>query len=147
MKFFSLGPITGWLIFAIFMAIVEILTPVFGFVFFSVAALLATGAAALGLPAAIQYLVFSVSVFLLLWLVRPRFAAKLSGARGVPSRADRLSGARGQVTEAIDPVFGTGRVTVAGDDWAARSPSPIPVGAEVIVRSADGIVLQVEVVP
>ena len=47
------------------------------------------------------------------------------------------------LVEAIDPVVGTGRVNVGGDDWAARSGVPVPAGSEVEVVGADGIVLLV----
>ena len=43
----------------------------------------------------------------------------------------------------IDPVIGTGRITIAGEDWAARSHEAIAVGTKVKVVGADGIVLEV----
>jgi membrane protein implicated in regulation of membrane protease activity len=65
----------------------------------------------------------------------------------VPSRTDKLVGQRGVVTEAIDPVRGTGRVNAGGEDWAARSEAPLPVGAEIVVDGSDGIVLRVSSKP
>jgi len=65
------------------------------------------------------------------------------GAGPVPSRTEKLVGQRGVLTEAIDPIRGTGRVNVGGDDWAARADKPLPAGAEVVVDGADGIVLRV----
>ena len=62
---------------------------------------------------------------------------------GVDSRTERLVGQRAQVTEPIDPVLGTGRVVVAGDDWSARSDRALPSGTEVRIDGHDGIVLQV----
>jgi membrane protein implicated in regulation of membrane protease activity len=62
---------------------------------------------------------------------------------GVPSRTELLIGSRGVVTQAIDTTLGTGRVTVKGEDWAARSPGVVPAGVEVRVIAADGIVLEV----
>jgi membrane protein implicated in regulation of membrane protease activity len=47
------------------------------------------------------------------------------------------------VTQDVEPLLGTGRVTVSGEDWAARSTEPIPAGATVKVVGADGIVLEV----
>jgi membrane protein implicated in regulation of membrane protease activity len=70
------------------------------------------------------------------------------GAAGpVPSRTEKLMGQRGVVTEAIDPVRGTGRVNVGGDDWAATADKVLAVGAEVVVDGADGIVLRVSLRP
>jgi membrane protein implicated in regulation of membrane protease activity len=54
-----------------------------------------------------------------------------------------LIGRAARVTQGIDPVTGSGRVLVAGEDWAASSASPLPAGAAVEVTGADGIVLQV----
>jgi len=65
------------------------------------------------------------------------------GGKGLPSRTDPLIGRHGQVTHDIDPVLGTGRVNVAGEDWAARSAEAIATGTRVRVVAADGIVLEV----
>ena len=132
-----------WVAVGIAAAIIELLTPFFGFIFVTGAALVAGVTAAMHLPFLVQVLVFGVALILFLWLVRPPIAARLAGSRGVPSRMERVTGRHGQVTDAIDPVMGTGRVTVAGEDWAARSRQAIPVGATVVVDGADGIVLQV----
>lgn len=94
------------------------------------------------MPLTLQLVVFVVVLLLSLTLLRPRLLDKL-GAPGVPSRVQALIGKTGSVTEAIDPVIGGGRVTVSGQDWAARSPTPLPVGAIVRVTGADGIVLEV----
>lgn len=129
-----------WLIVALVAGAVEVLVPAFGFVFVSVAALVAAAAAAIGLGWPFQVALFAVTLVLSLVLLRPLFTRKLGG-RGIPSRTEALVGRRGQLIEAVDPVVGTGRVNVGGEDWAARSPVPIPVGAEVLVEGADGIVL------
>ena len=131
-----------WLILALVAGVVEILVPLFGFVFVAVAALVGAGAAAIGLAWPFQVVLFAVTLVLSLVLLRPLFTRKLGG-RGIPSRTEALIGRRGQLIEAVDPVVGTGRVNVGGEDWAARSGMPIPVGAEVVVEGADGIVLVV----
>ena len=71
---------------------------------------------------------------------------KLAG-RGVPSRTETLVGSIAEVTQNIDPVLGTGRVNVGGQDWAARSPTNVPAGAQVRVTGADGILLLVSPIP
>src|SRR5204863_385241 len=65
------------------------------------------------------------------------------GGRGVPSRTEPLIGRQGIVTHDIDPTRGTGRITVGGEDWAARCSEPLPTGTTVRVAGADGIVLEV----
>ena len=88
-------------------------------------------------------LTFAVVVAVSLALLRPRMVGWLGRAPGVPSRTDTLIGKQGQVTQAINPTLGTGRVIVAGEDWAARSTSVVAAGVDVRVVGADGIVLEV----
>jgi membrane protein implicated in regulation of membrane protease activity len=65
------------------------------------------------------------------------------GARGVPTRTAELLGKVGEVSVAIDPVTGGGRVSVSGEDWAARSAQALAPGTRVVVTGADGIQLEV----
>lgn len=132
-----------WLILALVAGIVEVLIPAFVFLFVAVAALLTAAVAWLAFSSTVQVVFFAAVSVLLLLLVRPVLASKRLAAKGVPSRTEALVGKLGHVTEAIDPVRGTGRVNVAGEDWAARSPSPVSVGAQVLVDGSDGIVLLV----
>jgi len=136
-------PTLAWAILAIAAAVVEILTPQFGFIFISAGA----GAGALvntfGGGLAWQLLSFALIVAVSLTLIRPRMLGWLGRAPGVPSRTDTLIGKQAVVTQTIDPTLGTGRVTVAGEDWAARSVSAVAAGMDVRVVGADGIVLEV----
>lgn len=129
-----------WLIAALIAGIVEILVPMFGFIFVSLAAVVAALASALGLAPAWQVVLFAVSLLVFLAVLRP-VARRALQSRGVPSRTEALVGRRAIVIHPIDPVIGAGRVSVGGDDWAARAPASIPAGAEVVVEGADGIVL------
>jgi membrane protein implicated in regulation of membrane protease activity len=132
-----------WVGVAVLAAIVEVATPSFGWIFASGAALCAVLAAALGAPLALQLLLFSLVLVASLVVLRPRMLKKL-GAIGVPTRTAALVGKLGEVSVAIDPVAGTGRVLVDGEDWAARSHSTLSQGARVRVTGADGIQLEVE---
>jgi len=131
-----------WLIAALVAGIVEILVPLFGFIFVSLAAVVAAIAAAAGVAPAGQVVLFAVSLLFFLAVLRP-IAKRTLRARGVPSRTESLVGRRAQVIQPIDPVVGMGRVNVGGDDWAARASVSLPLGAEVVVEGADGIVLLV----
>jgi membrane protein implicated in regulation of membrane protease activity len=51
-----------------------------------------------------------------------------------------LSGRRGQVVKPLDPV---GQVMLDGERWTARSATPVPAGATVVVERVDGITLVV----
>ena len=132
-----------WIGVAIVAAIVEIVVPSFGFIFVSAGALAAAIVAwTLGVTPAIQVVVFAAVVIGSLLLIRPRLVGRL-GARGVPSRTEAMLGRRGRVTEDINPTLGTGRVNVGGEDWKATSDRPIPMGVDIVVKSADSIVLHV----
>jgi membrane-bound serine protease (ClpP class) len=54
---------------------------------------------------------------------------------------DDLVGRTGVAASRIDP---EGQVRVQGEIWKARSGAPVERGADVVVRSVDGLVLDVE---
>jgi membrane protein implicated in regulation of membrane protease activity len=136
-------PTLAWAALAIVAAVVEILSPQFGYIFLSAGAVAGALVAIMGGALGWQILTFAVVVAVSLALLRPRMVGWLGRAPGVPSRTDTLIGKQGQVTEAINPTIGTGRIIVAGEDWAARSTSVVAAGVDVRVVGADGIVLEV----
>src|SRR5262245_4477708 len=136
------NPALIWVGLAILAAIIEVSIPHFGVIFVSVGAMAAAIVSALGYGFPAQVILFIVAMGLSLGLLRPRLIKHLGG-RGVPSRTDTLIGKEGVVTHAIDPGLGGGRVTVAGEDWAARAATPVPIGTKIRVQAADGIVLEV----
>lgn len=131
-----------WIVVAIVAAIVEISIPHFGLIFVSVAAVAAALVSALGWALVPQIAIFTVVLILSFALLRPTLMRRLHGP-GVPGRTEALIGRDGVVTEPIDPVSGTGRVNVGGQDWAARSPASVAAGTVIKVIGADGIVLEV----
>ena len=135
-------PALVWVALAILAAIIEVSIPHFGVIFVSVGAIAGAITSALGYGLTAQVIVFIVAMGLSLGLLRPQLVKQL-GARGVPSRTDTLIGKEGVVTHELDPRLGGGRVIVAGEDWAARAASPLPVGTRIRVLRADGIVLEV----
>ena len=136
------SPALIWVAIAIVAAIIEVSIPHFGVIFVSVGAVAAALVSALGYDITVQILVFVIALGLSIGVLRPRLVKQLGG-RGVPSRTDTLMGREGMVTHEIEPSLGTGRVTVAGQDWAARAASPLPIGTRIRVVGADGIVLEV----
>ena len=131
-----------WLGIALLAAILEVSVPHFGCAFISVGAVAAAGAAFLGFGIPAQIGTFVVVLTVSIVALRARLLDRVGG-RGLPSRTDPLIGRHGQVTHDIDPVLGTGRVNVAGEDWAARSSEAIATGTRVRIVRADGIVLEV----
>ena len=136
-----------WLVVALIAGIVEVIVPALVFLFVALAAVLAVGVAALGASVTAQIVCFAAASLGSLLLLRPIFLSKRIAGKGVPSRTESVTGKLGHVTEAIDPVRGTGRVNVGGEDWAARAPVAMPAGSQVRVDSADGIVLIVSASP
>jgi membrane protein implicated in regulation of membrane protease activity len=140
---YSVGTTYFWVGIAAVFIVLEIFTPLFGFVLVGGAALFAAGAAALGLNLSVQLGVFAVVLILSFWLLRPRLISKLHSSSHVPSRTEAVVNKIGKITEDIDPVTGTGRVVVDGEDWAAMSEVPLRAGANVKIVGADGIRLKV----
>jgi membrane protein implicated in regulation of membrane protease activity len=132
----------SWLAVAFVAAVLEISIPHFGSAFVSAGAIAAAAVAFLGFGGTAQFGVFVVVLTVSLVTLRSGLVAKLAG-RGVPSRTEPLVGRHGLVTHEIDPVTGTGRINIAGQDWAARSHEAVPAGTKVRVTGADGIVLEV----
>jgi len=137
--------VLAWLLLAIALLCIELAAVSLISIFGALAALVAAALAYIGTPTPLQVLAFALTALLLPVLLRRRLLQRVAG-RGVPSRTDALAGALGEVTEAVDPIRGKGRVNVNGQDWATRSDAPIPLGTIVRVNSADGIVLHVSAV-
>jgi len=131
-----------WLAVAFVAAVLEISVPHFGSAFVSAGAVAAATTAYLGFGMPVQFGTFVVVLTVSLVTLRSGLVARLGG-RGVPSRTEPLVGRHGLVTHDIDPVTGTGRITISGEDWAARSRDAIAIGTKVRVVGADGIVLEV----
>jgi membrane protein implicated in regulation of membrane protease activity len=134
-----------WLIIALCGAIGEVVLPSFFMIFVSFAAPCAAVLAFLGAPWTWQIFAFSVMLGLGVFVFRPLYAKKFQKKDELPlSRVTALVGKIGVVTEAINPQGGLGRVSVEGEDWAARASGPIPKDTSVRVTGFDSIVLIIE---
>ena len=137
-----------WLIAAIVLVIVEIVTAGFGSICFAIGAGFAALVAALGGNITWQIIVFAVVSMLTFIFLRPvvmRFLDKRS--KDVKTNADALVGRRGMVSERIDAAQHTGRVAIDGDDWKAVTSdgSVIEKGTEVEIVKLDSIIVTVVV--
>jgi membrane protein implicated in regulation of membrane protease activity len=137
-----------WLIAAIVLVIIELLTAGFGVICFAVGALFSALAAFLGVDSLVwQLLIFAVASVLCFIFLRPvvlRFLDKKS--KDVKTNADALIGKTAMVSETIDSSANQGRVAVDGDDWKAVSAdsSVINKGEKVEIVSRDSIILTVK---
>ncbi len=134
-----------WLGVVILFGIAEAATLGLTSVWFAVGALAAMVCALLGAGVIVQMVVFAVVSCLMLALVRKKVQGLFNVTRQ-PTNADRILGETGIVTEAIDNTLAVGAVKVCGTTWTARSihDEPIPAGAQVVIRSIEGVKVLVE---
>lgn len=82
--------------------------------------------------------VTSVLVGGTVWLIMHRLLDAI--ARPVVSTSNVV----GKTGEAKTDILGEGAVYVGGEEWTARSRAFIPAGSTVVVRSQEGLVIEVE---
>ncbi|MBQ3354970.1 MAG: NfeD family protein [Bacteroidales bacterium] len=137
-----------WLIAAIVLVIIELLTAGFGVICFAVGALFSALAAFLGVDSLVwQLLIFAVASVLCFIFLRPVVLRLLDKkSKDVKTNADALIGKTAMVSETIDSSANQGRVAVDGDDWKAVSAdgSVINKGEKVEIISRDSIILTVK---
>lgn len=136
-----------WLIAAIILVIVEILTEGFGSICFAIGAGVSALASYIGANFTWQIIIFLAVSLLTFIFFRPfmlRFLDKRS--KHVKTNVDALIGRKGIVSERIDMEKHTGRVSIDGDDWKAVSAdgSVIERGVTVEIVKLDSIILTVK---
>ncbi|MDR2566644.1 MAG: NfeD family protein [Bifidobacteriaceae bacterium] len=129
-----------WLIGALLLGVVEMMTVDFTFLMLSVGALAAAGAAWLHAPWWVTVIVFAVVSVVMLATVRPlllRFLKVKADTRPV-SGAAALVGKPAEAVTAIDEHGG--RAKIGGDVWTARleGEGVVPPGTELVVTAIDG---------
>ncbi len=136
-----------WLILAVVLLILELLSAGFYVICFSVGALVAALCAAFTTNLYVTLSVFIVVSLLCVFLVRP-FVLKhldLKPKEVRPSNADALMGQEGFISQAVDDT-GFGRVAIDGDDWKCKSEDGMTIekGTRVVVVARDSIILTVK---
>ena len=134
-----------WAIVAVLCLILELSSGDFFIICFSIGAVVAVIATALGLNVYWQLAVFAFCSLVSIFFVRPvalRYLHKNEPNK--PSNADALLGRTGRVTEAIK-AGQTGYVQIDGDLWRAVSQTDIPVGTTVRVIGRESTIISVEV--
>ncbi|MGH3882639.1 MAG: NfeD family protein [Pseudonocardiaceae bacterium] len=128
-----------WLIIAVVLGLVEIFTLTAALGLLSVAALITSGFAAIGLPVPLQLLVFAVAAAAGLVVVRPIAARHMLGPQLQRFGVDALAGRTAYVVQEVTGRDGT--VRIGGEEWTARALDEslvIPAGAAVDVIQIDG---------
>jgi membrane protein implicated in regulation of membrane protease activity len=111
-----------WIVLGIALAIAEAFTATLLIVFFSVGALAAAGAAALGAPLLLQVIVFAVVSGLSVGALRPiilRHARPALESGETPFGLEAIEGSHGMVLEEVDA--DRGMIKIDGEIWQARS--------------------------
>ena len=132
-----------WLAVTIAAAIVEAAVPALVSIWFVPGGLAALVCSLAGGPGWLQAALFLLVSALALLVTRP-LAKRLQKQGPESTNADRVLGATAVVTQEVDNLLGTGRVSVMGNSWAARCADPqgkFPVGAQVAVERIEGVKL------
>ncbi|MDO4475886.1 MAG: NfeD family protein [Lachnospiraceae bacterium] len=132
-----------WLIAAIVLVVIELMTMGLTSIWFAGGALLAMGLELAGVPFIWQLIGFAAASVLLFLLTRP-LALKFINKDRERTNADRLIGEIGIVTEEISNISGTGRVKISGLEWTAKTEVDsvvIPAGQRVRVGEIAGVKL------
>ena len=131
-----------WLVVFILSIVVEAATAGLASIWFAGGAFVAFLLALFGVSPLWQVAAFVVISLLLLAFTRP-LARKYINRRAEKTNVlDSIIGRKAVVTEEINNILATGKVTVDGMPWTARSASAeeiIPVGTEVTVESLTGV--------
>ena len=142
----TLQPAFFWLAALIVFLVIEIITLGLTTIWFAGGALVATILAVLGTSVWVQIIVFIIVSCVLLIFTRP-IAVKYFNRDRVRTNVESMVGREAIVVSEVDNLQGIGRVTVGGQEWAARNvdeSTPLKVGTVGIVRAVDGVKLIIE---
>lgn len=141
----DMAPWLGWMIFAVVLAIGEIVLPGIFLIWIAIAAAITGGAAfLLPLPLPAQILIFAVLCLLATWAGR-RWYRDNPVESSDPLLNDRAARMVGRNVIVIEPIVdGEGRVRLDDGTWSAVGPDA-PLGARMIVVAAHGATLTVDV--
>lgn len=134
-----------WLGITILAAVAEAAIPALVSIWFVPGGLVALIVSLFSGPLWLQILLFLAVSVLAMAITRP-LAKKFLDKEAPTTNADRALGREAIVTQEINNLLGTGRVSLLGNSWAARSAedSVIPKGETVTVDRIEGVKLFVK---
>lgn len=134
-----------WVVLAIGLAVIEILSVTFFPIFFSFSALLALGVYLADGPDWLQWAVFGVGGLIFSAALRPIAKRQLESGPTLKSSIESMEGKRGVVQDPIDGRAGTGTVLIGGQVWSAKPAGDafavIPEGTDVEIHEVKGATL------
>lgn len=130
--------VTFWLLAAVVLGIVELITAPLICIWFCGGALVAALVGFLTQSVWVSSFTFVIASALLLAFTRPLVKSKLT-PKVQPTNADRIIGKEGVVIVGIDSVENKGQIKVDGQVWSAKSDCSIDEGEKVTVSSIEGV--------
>lgn len=130
-----------WLAVLIIMLVIEIVTLGLATIWFAGGALAAFAASFFGAPMWLEIILFLAVSIALLLLTRPMAVKYLNQSR-VKTNVESLIGCDAVVISEINNLAGVGLITVAGQEWSAKTEDNdniIPVGSVVTIKEIKGV--------
>jgi membrane protein implicated in regulation of membrane protease activity len=143
-----IGAWVVWLVIAIIMFVIEVVTTGLATLWFALGAIVAMVMDLCGAPLASQTIVMAivsvVSFILCMIWVRPKLES-LRKKNVQRTNADRLIGRDGVVIVPLNGAEGKGQVKIDGQVWSAKADTDIAEGIKVTVKAIEGVKLVVEI--
>lgn len=135
-----------WMYIAVLFFIIEVFTPGFIVACLGLGSLVAAITAYMGYNMDAQFISFSVSTLISLFLIRPLLYKKGEKQDKIKTNTEALIGRVGSVSETIVNSSKSGRVLIDGDQWKALSHNNqiIELNAQVEVISIDSTIITVK---
>jgi membrane protein implicated in regulation of membrane protease activity len=128
-----------WLIIALGLGAAELLTATLDLALLASAALVTSGAAAVGAGIGLQFVVFAMTAGLMIGVVRPIARRHLTRPPLIRSGAAAVVGREATTLPEVTKL--SGRIRIGGEEWSARAYDPdltIAQGATVDVLAIEG---------
>ena len=135
-----------WMYIAVLFFIIEVFTPGFIVACLGLGSVVAAITAYMGYNIDAQFISFSVSTLISLFLIRPLLYKKGEKQDKIKTNTEALIGRVGSVSETIDNSSKSGRVLIDGDQWKALSHNNkiIELNDQVEVISIDSTIITVK---
>lgn len=122
-----------WIVLAVLLGIIEGATMGLVAVWFIVGAVAAVITASITASVPVQATVFTVVSAVALIATRPA-VKRMTKNSFTPTNSDRIIGRDAVVSEEIDPVEGTGLISIGGQIWSAKSAGDVKIKKDEMVR-------------
>ena len=135
-----------WMFAALLFFILEVFTPGFILACLGFGSLVAAMTALMNFNIDAQFISFSVSTLISLFLIRPMLYKKDENHDKIKTNTEALIGRVGSVSETIDNLNKSGRVLIDGDQWKAISHNNeiLKLNDNVEVISIDSTIITVK---